>query len=112
MVDQERRTNERVNVERLCKLYLPRAGKYVSGSTWNVSPGGVMLHLDIATNISAGDRLYVGIAFKRRQAVLASNEMIEAEVVRVDQADGDRIAVAARFVEERTVYVPVLRRAA
>jgi hypothetical protein len=112
MVDQERRTHERVNVERLCKLYLPRAGKYVSGLTWDLSSGGVLLHLDIATRVSAGDRLYVGIAFKRWQAVLAADEMIEAEVVRVDQAAGERIAVAARFVQEKTVYVPVLQRAA
>ena len=112
MVDQERRIHERVNAERLCKLYVPRAGKYVSGLTWDLSPGGVLLHLDIATGISAGDRLYVGIAFKRRQAVLAADEMVEAEVVRVEHANGDRIAVAARFVEEKTVYVPVLRRAA
>ena len=68
MVEQERRTHERVNLQRPCKLYLPSVGKYVSGSTWNVSPGGALLQLNLRAGICAGDRLYVGIALKRSQA--------------------------------------------
>jgi hypothetical protein len=112
MVDQERRTHERVNVERPCKLYLPRVGKYASGSTWNLSAGGVLLQLDLPVGISPGDRLYVGIALKRRQAVLAAGDMIEAEVLRVQQTTDDRVAVAARFVDEAAGEVSLIRRAA
>jgi hypothetical protein len=98
MVDQERRTHERVNVERPCKLFLPSVGRYVSGSTWNLSESGVLVQLDLPTGISPGDRLFVGIALKRCQPVLAASEMLEAQVVRVEHPADDRISVAARFV--------------
>lgn len=112
MVVQERRTHERVNLHRPCKLYLPGVGKYVSGSTWNVSPGGVLLQLDLRAGISAGDRLYVGIALKRRQAVLAAGEMLRAEVVRVEQTPDDHVTVAARFMGAAADETGLITRAA
>ncbi len=112
MVDRERRIHERVKLERPCKLFLPSVAKYVAGSTWNLSAGGVLLGLVLPAGISAGDRLYVGIALKRRQAVLAAGEMVEAEVVRVDRATGDRVAVAARFANEAAGEASLLRHAA
>jgi hypothetical protein len=112
MVEQERRTHERVSLQRPCKLYLPSVGKYVSGSTWNVSPGGVLLQLNLPAGISAGDRLYVGIALKRRQPVLVAGEMLRAEVVRVEQTPDDRVAVAARFVGEAAGETVPMTRAA
>ena len=112
MVDGERRAHERIDLQRPCKLYVPGVGKYVSGTTGNVSGGGVMLRLDLPAGITAGSRLYVGIAFKRRQAVLAADEMIEAEVVRVDRASDDGVAVAARFVDGAVLERSHLRHAA
>jgi hypothetical protein len=112
MVDRQRRAHERVSLDRPCKLYLPSVRRYVSGSTRNVSAGGVQLKLDLPAGIWAGDRLYVGIALKRRQAVLVAGEMLEAEVVRVEQTTDDHVAVAARFVGEVADEVSRLRRAA
>lgn len=99
MVISDRRADHRVNLARACKLYLPAAGRYYPGSTWNVSSGGVLLELDRRAHVRPGQRLFVGIALKRRQAVLTHNEMIAAEVVRVMGTPDDRTVLAARFVE-------------
>ena len=112
MVDRERRTHARVNLERPCKLYLPHVGKYVAGSTWNLSAGGVLLQLHLPAGVAPGDRLYVGIALKRRQAVLTAGEMIEAQVIRVDRATEDRVDVAARFIEEAADALSLISSAA
>jgi hypothetical protein len=112
MVELERRRHERVALQRPCKLYFPSVGRYVSGSTWNLSAGGVRLKLDLPAGVCAGDRLYVGIALKRHQAVLAAGEMLEAEVVRVDRTADDHVAVAARFVNEAAGETAPMSRAA
>jgi hypothetical protein len=112
MVDRERRTHARVNLERPCKLYLPHVGRYVAGSTWNLSAGGVLLQLGLPAGVAPGDRMYVGIALKRRQAVLTAGEMIEAEVIRVDRATGDRVEVAARFIEDAAEELSLISSAA
>ena len=62
--------------------------------------------------MTAGDRLYVGIALKRRQAVLAAGEMIEAEVVRMDRMADGRVAVAARFMGEAAGELSLISSAA
>jgi hypothetical protein len=112
MVDWERRTDERVDLARPCKLYFPKAGRYVSGSTWNISAGGVLLQLDLPAHVEPGDRMFVGIALKRRQGVLTASEMFEAEVLRVLQTTDDRVAVAARFVGATADDASEERRAA
>jgi hypothetical protein len=112
MVDQERRTHARIKLERPCKLYLPHVGKYVAGSTWNLSAGGVLLQLGLPAGIAPGDRLYVGIALKRRQAVLTAGEMLEAEVIRVDRTTEERVDVVARFIEEAADELSLISSAA
>jgi hypothetical protein len=112
MDDRERRTHARVKLQRPCKLYLPYVGKYVAGSTWNLSAGGVLLQLVLPAGIAPGDRLYVGIALKRRQAVLTAGEMLEAEVIRVDRTTEERVDVAARFIEEAADELSLISSAA
>lgn len=93
----ERRTSQRLDLARPCKMYVPRIGKYVAGSTWNFSAGGALLQIDRPTPIEPGDRLFVGVAVKRRQPIFCSTEMLEAGVVRVLPTD-DSITVAIRFI--------------
>ena len=112
MVDRERRNHARLKLQRPCKLYLPHVGKYVAGSTWNLSSGGVLLQLGLPVGIAPGDRLYVGIALKRRQAVLTAGEMLEAEVIRVDRTTEERVDVAARFIEEAADELSLISSAA
>ena len=94
----ERRANQRLSLARPCKLYFPRIGRYVPGSTWNVSSGGALLQLDRALPIEPGDHVFVGIALKRCQAVLPTGEMLEAGVLRVARTAADGIALAVRFL--------------
>jgi len=108
----ERRASERLNLARPCKTYVPRIGRYVAGSTWNVSSSGALLQLDRPAPIEPGDRLFVGVALKRRQPIFHSSEMMEAGVVRVLPTDNDSIAVAVRFIDaELDMELDVLRAA-
>ena len=68
----KRRANDRLNLERPCKMYVPRIGRYLSGSTENLSSGGALLQLDMPAAIEPGDRLFVGVALKRRQPIFCS----------------------------------------
>ena len=108
----ERRANERLNLARPCKTYVPRIGKYLAGSTWNVSSSGALLQLDRPAPIEPGDRLFVGVALKRRQPIFCSSEMMEASVVRVLPTDNDSIAVAIRFIDAELDIEPDMLRAA
>jgi hypothetical protein len=89
-IDFDRRQSTRVALRRPCKVFNPRSGRYASGSTCDVSTVGMLLRLERPLNVEIGDRLYVGVAQKRRQTLLRSTEMIEAEVVRsLTGATGD-----------------------
>jgi len=114
MVHLERRAHRRLNLERPCKLYVPRAARYVTGSTWNLSHTGALVQLASPPPLEPGDRLYVGVALKRRQAVLTASEMVEATIVRVVPTADDGLAVALRFLEEpqQATATTTYRRAA
>ena len=94
----EKRMAPRQDVVRPCKIFDPRRGRYVSGVTCNLSTDGALLLLDELVPLERGDRLYVGIAMKRRQALLLSNEMIESDVMRASTLDAAVTSVAVRFV--------------
>ncbi len=100
MHTQERRDHERVNQARPCKLYLPATGSYVAGATANVSAGGALLEINRSETPGPGDRLFLGVARNRGQALLAAGEMTEAEVVRVTRTAEKRTTLAVRFVGE------------
>lgn len=70
-----------------------------------------MLQLDSPLPLQPGDHLYVGIALKRRQAVLPVGEMLEAGVVRVARTARDGLALAVRFLGAQPEH-EALRRAA
>lgn len=81
-IHDERRRGDRIAMRRPCKIYDPRTRKYVAGSTCNVAPGGMLLLVDRTLELHPGDRVYIGVA-PRRHALLRSEELVEAEVVRV-----------------------------
>ena len=108
----ERRAHDRLSLTRPCKLYLPVSGRYVTGSTGNFSSGGALIHLDRLSPLGPGDRLFVGIAVKRCQAVLAANEMVEAEVVRSVRTMEEQTIMAVRFRGAAAGGEAVMRKAA
>jgi hypothetical protein len=81
-LDQDRRAHARVSLERPCKLYDGRTGRYVAGLTLDVSGGGVQVRTAQAVNLSRGDEVFIGIAQTRRQAILQTNEMMRGRVAR------------------------------
>lgn len=114
-IDHDRRQSPRITLRRPCKVFNPRSGRYASGSTCDVSTGGMLLRLERAIHVDVGDRLYVGVAQKRRQALLRSSEMIEAEVVRMlagaPGAPGGTM-VALRFTDPAQEILLPFRNAA
>ena len=112
MAECERRVFERQNLERPCKLYIPRIGRYLAGSTWNLSAEGGLLQLDRPVPLEPGDRLFVGIALTRRQPIFCSADMMEAGVIRVLPTDNDSVALAVHFIDEVLELDPVMSRAA
>ncbi len=99
MFDGDRRAHEREPVQRPCKLYIPRTARYLRASTRNMGDGGALLQLEQPAVFEPGDRMFLGIASRRRQPVLASKDMVEARVVRVVTTAADGVTLAVRFVE-------------
>jgi c-di-GMP-binding flagellar brake protein YcgR len=108
----ERREHERVSIARPCKLYDPRSGKYVPGTTANLSCGGAMIRSDRPLHLAAGDRLYVGIALKRSDSMLRRHDMSDSVVVRSLHTTDGHTALAVRFVDPIEVAAPAARLAA
>jgi hypothetical protein len=80
--DLERRRQERLPLVRPCKIYEPRSEKYLNAITENLSTGGALLTIMRPLDLRPGDLVHVGVALKRRQAVIPANEMIASRVVR------------------------------
>ena len=111
-IDHDRRTERRISLSRPCKVCCPRSLTYVSGSTCDVSAGGMLLRLPRPVNFEPGDRLFVGVAQKRRQTLLHSADMIETEVVRAMLTTGGETYLAVTLTDPTQGILPQLRRAA
>ena len=111
-LDHERRAEPRISLTRACKIFDPRTRRYVPGTTCNVSCDGLLLRLHQATNLTVGDRIYVGIAERRRHAILRSNEMLEATVLRVMHPGMGETVVAIRWLDADPMMALPLREAA
>jgi len=93
----ERREQDRLSLSRPVKIFDPKANRYIPGCTTNVSQSGALLNIPQPLLIKPGDTVYVGIALKRREGLLLSNEMIEAQVVRCLATEDDQTHLAVRF---------------
>jgi hypothetical protein len=115
-VDGDRRRHVRVTVNQPCKVHDPRSGKYVGGQTQDMSGGGLLVELPRLVSLKPGDEVHVGVALKRRQALLRCNEMIKAYVTRAMHTVDDRTLLGLRFeqpqAEHEQVQVQALRLAA
>ena len=112
--EAERREHPRVELTRPCKIYDPRSRRYVAGTTWNVSRQGVLVELKRPLPLVPGDRLFVGLAMRRREAVLCRSEMIPGAVVRSVLTADDHTVVALQLAEPLSIQVdgPDMRQAA
>ncbi len=95
--ERERRSEPRSTVDWPCKVYLPQSGRYVAGQTCNLSRSGALLRLERSVNLAVGETIYLGIACKRRQALIRRADMQPVTIQRVINTTDDRPAVAVRF---------------
>ncbi len=101
--DLERRRFERLNLSRPCKVYEPRSGKYYPALSEDLSVGGAMLHIGRTLEFVPGDVVYVGIALKRRQAVILNDEMQACRVIRCLHLTDGNTVIAVEFDREAPV---------
>ncbi len=111
-MQQERRAHERIWLARPCKVYDPALRRYLPGTTRNLSARGALIQINRKIDHHPGDRLYLGIALKRRQGILPAAEMHEVEVVWSRQATDGRTGLAVRFLNEAQANAAPPRRAA
>lgn len=78
----ERRKHARVNVEQPIKLRCELTGRYLAGSTTDLSGGGTMVALHRASMLVPGQRVSIGMARNASDALIRSDEMVPATVVR------------------------------
>lgn len=103
-----RRRYVRHRVESPCKIVEIKSGRAISGVTRDVSLGGLLVALRTPTELTPGDRIRIGVAW-RGQAVLDMNALSEAEVVRALPPFNGQQTVAIRRISPP---VSAMRRAA
>ena len=97
--DHDRRRHPRLAVSRPCKMFDDRSVRYRSGVTTNISRGGALIKMHQNCSVEPGDPVYLGVASSGRHGLMSRDEMIHAEVVRIDADDPAGPTVAVRFVE-------------
>ena len=111
-MDDDRRAQPRSPSSLPCKLYLPGRGRYLAGTTSDISVSGALIRVASATGLEAGQRVLVGIAAPDSPGLLRHDRMRQAIVMRVE-ATGDRLAaVAFRFTDTIACAPASSRRAA
>jgi hypothetical protein len=93
---QERRREARMPLARPMKLRCVETGRYLAGQTSNLSASGALLEVRHPSLLVPGQRLQIGIAWGRGLAVIDSDQLAEATVVR-SLALGSAQRVAVQF---------------
>ncbi len=92
----DRRRFERRTLVKPCKVVHEPSGRPVAGRTSNVSDGGALLCVDASRPMAAGDEVSVGVAWDDA-ALIRSDLLLPARVVRVMAVDRHTQAIAVRF---------------
>jgi len=69
-------------MDRPVKLRLPGGGRYWSGRSRNLSAGGALIDVDHPARLQVGEVVQVAIPHHDREAVISSDRLFEARVVR------------------------------
>ncbi len=102
MDNAERRIHSRVTITGPCKLYLPRAGRYVAGVTINRSTGGALVDVARPTFFEAGELVRVAIPDDAAAAVLPAADLKNAFVTWTIRTPG-RTLVGLRYAVTESV---------
>ena len=111
-MDTDRRAYPRMHVTLPCKIYQPGRGRYVAGTTSDLSAWGAVICLAESTHVQPGERVVVGVATTESPGLVRRERMRQATVLRVERAPGQPALVAVRFAEALEVAPPATRRAA
>ncbi len=109
----DRRVHPRIDYSRPCKIFSPALQKYFLGATLDLSTGGMLIRIPQLVDVRPGDTLHIGVAAKRRDQFLRSDEMLGATVIRSMKTVDDHTTFAVKFDQEQsTVEIATLRMAA
>jgi hypothetical protein len=104
----DRRRHPRLAISRACKMFDDRSVRYRAGVTANMSRGGALIRMHQRCSLEPGDPVYIGVAPSGRHGLMSREEMIHAEVVRIDDEDFTGQTVAVRFLSlAETLPVPL-----
>jgi PilZ domain len=92
----ERRSAGRTQLELPCKVWHPRALRFLPGVTRDLSRDGAMLELRGGAPFRNGERVRVGLPDAAAPIVLRSADLLEGTVVRSSNEEG-RMVVAVTF---------------
>lgn len=97
MTTPERRRDPRIPANHPVKLKCEQtAGKYIPGTTHDVSDGGAMLMLHYSRRLATGQKVQIGIVSNPTRGMLLTEDFVEATIVR-SLGHGDTQHVAVRY---------------
>jgi len=97
MTTPERRRDPRIPANRQVKLKCEQtAGKYIPGTTHDVSDGGALLKLHHSRLLTTGQKVQIGIITSPVQGMLTTEDFVEATIVR-SLGHGETQHVAVRY---------------
>ncbi len=97
MTTPERRRDPRIPANHPVKIKCDQAaGRYIPGTTHNVSDGGAMLKLEHPRMLTKGQKIQIGIVSNPMRGMLLTEDFVEATIVR-SLGHGDTQHVAIRY---------------
>jgi hypothetical protein len=111
MNSPERRRNDRYPLVKPVKFRCESTGRYVGGKTLNVSITGALVEVGSGSSLTAGDRVCFGIAWSQRNAVLNSDYLVPATVLRSTR-DEQGTSVAIQFDRPQRISAAAISAAA
>ena len=93
----DRRRHPRLRVTRPAKIFIKDALRYAAAETTDVSAGGALIRVDRARALRAGDEIDVAVSVQGEGAVVSTDAMAPARVVRVLPIDYFHQAVAIEY---------------
>lgn len=102
MTTPERRRDPRIPAHHPVKLKCEQtAGKYIPGTTQDVSDGGAMLTLQHSRLLATGQKVQIGIVNSPMRGMLLTEDFVEATIVR-SLGHGDTQHVAVRYAHPQS----------
>lgn len=101
-VEGERRRHVRMPLSRSCKIHEPQSGRYIIATTHDISTGGALIEVPRVLSLRPGETIHVGVAMKRRDALLRGTDMLKAAVTRALHTVDDRTMIGLQFDEPLT----------